>query len=188
MRGFKSAQKRLSHRSSLFFSRTLDDTYRLSVKNKILQVTLLLIIFLSTIAVAGTNSRGGFAGLAVLLFALFMISKRKYLLSILVAIGMTAFIVLVPTTYFDRVQTITESSQDSSFMGRVVAWKQSTLIAISNPLTGGGFDAVKDPAIWLKYSEIFNKLDFIDSPHPLDYSKPKVAHSIYFNLQIWISP
>ena len=76
----------------------------------------------------------------------------------------------------DTIKTVEE---DTSFMGRVIAWKQSTLIALDNPLFGGGFYAVQDLSVWLKYAREFNKLDFIPTPEP-NIRVAFAAHSIYF--------
>jgi probable O-glycosylation ligase (exosortase A-associated) len=75
--------------------------------------------------------------------------------------------------------TIKTADQDNSFMGRVIAWKQSTLLALDNPIFGGGFHAIQDIAIWHKYAQGFRKLDFIptDDPNPVHAF---AAHSIYF--------
>jgi probable O-glycosylation ligase (exosortase A-associated) len=75
--------------------------------------------------------------------------------------------------------TISNAGQDSSFMGRVVAWKISTLIAIDNPVTGGGIKALEDFPIWLKYAHQIDRLHMIQTPPP-DLSRAHAAHSIYF--------
>jgi probable O-glycosylation ligase (exosortase A-associated) len=65
-------------------------------------------------------------------------------------------------------------------MGRVVAWKISTLIALDHPLTGGGFDAVAQPKIWYHYLEHLPEVNFISTPDIPPF--PLVAHSIYFEV------
>ena len=132
--------------------------------------------------VIGTFSRGGLLGLLAIAVWAFIHSSRKirYLaFAIPVALTLIAF---APERWTNRMDTISTADQDESFMGRVIAWKQSTLIAFDNPILGGGFGAVQDFTIWTRYRLTkFHDLDFIptDEPDPL---APHAAHSIYFQV------
>ena len=66
-------------------------------------------------------------------------------------------------------------------MGRVIAWKQSTLIAMDHPVFGGGFHAVQNFEVWTHYARSFDKLNIIPTPPPDPYG-PHAAHSIYFQV------
>src|SRR5947208_10492047 len=77
--------------------------------------------------------------------------------------------------------TIMTADQDESFMGRVIAWKQSTLIALDHPWFGGGFFAVQDPVLWTQYRRVFHRLDFIPTSEPAEQAV-YAAHSIYFQV------
>ncbi len=132
--------------------------------------------------VVGTFSRGGLIGLLAIAIWAFIHSTRKgrYLaFAIPVAIMLVSF---APDRWTNRMDTISTANQDESFMGRVIAWKQSTLIAFDNPILGGGFHAVQDFTVWTHYRLTrFHELDFIrtDEPDPL---APHAAHSIYFQV------
>jgi len=95
------------------------------------------------------------------------------------------FILLTaPESWFDRISSIhssvAETGENASFIGRVVAWKISTLLALDYPLTGGGFDAVAQPKIWYHYLEHLPEMNFISTPVIPPF--PLVAHSIYFEV------
>ncbi len=131
--------------------------------------------------VVGTFSRGGLIGLIAVGGWAFLNSRRKvrYLaLAIPLVIMLVSF---APARWFDRMDTIETADQDASFMGRVIAWKQSTLIALDHPVLGGGFHAVQDYSVWKLYSYKFEDLNFIPTNKPDPY-RAHAAHSIYFQV------
>lgn len=147
----------------------------------VLKLLLLSNAALLVVAIVGTFSRGGLIGLSAVAAWAFFNSRRKlrYLaLVIPVAIAILAF---TPDRWVDRMSSIRSAEESGSFMGRVVAWKQSTLIAMDHPFLGGGFHAVQDPNTWKIYSLDFHKLDFIPTEPP-DPELARAAHSIYFQL------
>src|SRR3546814_18270546 len=83
-----------------------------------------------------------------------------------------------PENWFNRMSTIQQADKDGSFMGRVVAWKISTLLALDHPILGGGITAIQNEAMWSHYAARFGQLRFIPTPEPDD--KPHAAHSVYF--------
>ncbi|MFT3960017.1 putative O-glycosylation ligase, exosortase A system-associated [Propionivibrio sp.] len=129
--------------------------------------------------VIGTSSRGGLIGLVAVGFLAFIRSPKKIRNAIIAVPLIIAAVSFAPQRWADRMDTIKSVEEDTSFMGRVIAWKQSTLIALDNPLFGGGFYAVQDLAVWLKYAREFRKLDFIPTPDP-NIRVAFAAHSIYF--------
>lgn len=129
--------------------------------------------------VMGTSSRGGLIGLVAVGILAFIRSPKKIRNAIIATPLIIAAISFAPQRWSDRMDTIKTVEEDTSFMGRVIAWKQSTLIALDNPLFGGGFYAVQDLSVWLKYAREFNKLDFIPTPEP-NIRVAFAAHSIYF--------
>ncbi len=148
-------------------------------KVKFLRWTLSSLVFLMILCVIGTYSRGGLLGLIVIGIYFFNTSERK--IGALFIIGFILLILssFVTQQWVNRMDTIVNADQDSSFMGRVVAWKMSTLIAIDNPITGGGIKALEDFPIWLKYAHQIDRLDMIQTPPP-DLVRARAAHSIYF--------
>jgi putative inorganic carbon (HCO3(-)) transporter len=132
-------------------------------------------------AIMGTFSRGGLIGIAgVGVYALFKSGKRvRYALAIIPLLASAAL--FAPDRWSNRMDTIATASQDDSFMGRVIAWKQSTLIAMDHPVFGGGFHAVQNFEVWTHYARSFDKLNVIPTPPPDPYG-PHAAHSIYFQV------
>jgi probable O-glycosylation ligase (exosortase A-associated) len=129
-------------------------------------------------AIVGTFSRGALVGLVGLV--LFMLAGSRRKLAGFVVVIMVGLVVLAvaPDTWYHRMDSITDANQDSSFMGRVVAWKISTMIALARPLTGGGFHAVQHLFAWDYYGHDMQILNFIPTPEPDVF--PHAAHSIYF--------
>ena len=145
-----------------------------------LRLGALVGIILSAVCVVATASRGGLVGLLILVLASLATTRHKvrYLAAALVA-GVV-LIQMAPESWTQRMDTIQSADQDSSFMGRVVAWKLSTLIALDHPLLGGGLHAVQSQTVWSAYVPSLGKLSFIPTDDP-DIN-PHAAHSIYFEV------
>ena len=133
-------------------------------------------------SIMGTSSRGGLIGIAALGgYALLRTRKKlKYLLAIIPLVA--AAVAFAPASWTSRMDTIAGADEDSSFMLRVIAWKQSAMIALDHPILGGGFHAVQDRKVWADYAFKFDSaLRFIQTP-PINPSVPRAAHSIYFQV------
>jgi O-antigen ligase len=88
--------------------------------------------------VAGTASRGGAIGLgASLLFYWLAMSRRKALGAIAMAAIACGALVLAPTHFVERIQTISHYREDNSAQGRLQAWKASIRMAVDHPLGVG---------------------------------------------------
>jgi probable O-glycosylation ligase (exosortase A-associated) len=147
---------------------------------KLLRFGWLGTIVLTLFSVIGTFSRGGFVGMLVMALSFIGTSKRKVLnFALLIVLGIV-LAQFAPSSYSDRMHSIDDASSDDSFMGRVLAWKISTLIALDRPLFGGGFHAVQIPSVWAGYGSRFATLSFIPTPDAGEI--PHAAHSIYFEV------
>ena len=137
-------------------------------------------IILFAICVIATASRGGLVGLLIL--ALAGIAKTRHKVRYMAALLIAGLVLVktVPDSWTQRMDTIQDADQDSSFMGRVVVWKLSTLIALDHPLLGGGMHAVQSQNVWDAYVPSFGKLSFIPTEEP--DVRPHAAHSIYFEI------
>ena len=147
--------------------------------HKILKVGVLAVILFMILGIFSTFSRGAFLGLAVFAITFWKSSDKKILWLIALIVIVFSLNNLMPETWLSRMDTVESADQDSSFMGRVVAWKIATLIAIDN-FWGGGFKAVENLLVWQYYGEQFYKLDFIVSPDAFPFFK--ATHSIYFQV------
>ena len=147
---------------------------------RLVRIGLLTAMGLCLVTVVATYSRGGFVGLLVL--GAFMVKNSRNRVSTLVLVALAGGLIwgLAPESWFTRLNSINEAGTDSSFLGRVNAWKVSTLIALDHPLLGGGPHAVQRFAVWFSYVPRISELDFIPTPPPDDY--PRAAHSSYFEV------
>ena len=136
-------------------------------------------ILMNLIGVIATGSRGAFIGMIAVTLGMIQQSKRKGLMIFTVVIVGVLLASVAPKRLYERVDTIQTATQDDSFMGRVMSWKMNTILALDRPLTGGGFSAMEDPAIFQKYLSRFGSLSFIPTDIPII---PRAAHSIYFEV------
>lgn len=133
------------------------------------RMALLGAIVLTIMAVIGTYSRGALFALAVTGVAFAVKSRSGFIPLILGGLVMISLPSLVPASWFNRMSTIQSYDQDSSFEGRVAAWKTSVNIAKARP-TGGGFSSVN--------------LDWVAQAYhtPGSLERSRAAHSIYFEV------
>ncbi|MGE0182196.1 MAG: putative O-glycosylation ligase, exosortase A system-associated [Parvularculaceae bacterium] len=130
---------------------------------------LALLFFAALVSIIGTQSRGAFISLIV--FAGFFWMRSHHKLKIIAAAAFAGFAALafMPAAWTERMATITEASEDSSFMGRVDAWVINTKFALENPFTGAG---LRNPY----QTDLAMKVDPERAP------RAKAAHSIYFEM------
>ncbi len=148
-------------------------------RHKIVRLGLGSFIFLNVMYIIGSDSRGGFVGLLVLGAYFFWKSQRKGVVLFLIALFGIAILQLADQDWVERMQTIETAGEDGSFMSRVIVWKLSTILAINNPIFGGGFNAVAYYPTWVMLTTQFDMLSFISSSPPTTLY---VAHSIYFQV------
>lgn len=134
-----------------------------------LRYALLMLFCLSVFEILGTQSRGGFIALGVFGLIYWFYSKRK----LLIALGFIAIagpaLLFMPSTWFERMATISEATEDASFMGRVDAWIINWKLAKANPVTGAG----------LRNSYEYDIAATVD---PERSTRARAAHSIYFEV------
>lgn len=149
-------------------------------ESKLVRLGFLGAFAVVALAIMGGGSRGGFVALAVVGAWLIMTSRHRFRTLLFVCVLGFAFYYFGAELWADRLSTIQDANEDASFMGRVIAWKVSSAIALSHPVFGAGFHAVQVNAIWdiFKYSP--GLLGFLDLPVPT--FSAKAAHSIYFEV------
>ncbi len=147
---------------------------------RFIRIGLLVALGLSVVTVVMTFSRGGFIGMIMLAFFMVKNSRNKLTSILLVLAAGVLVYTLAPSAWFERLNTIKDADNDGSFMGRVVAWKMSLLIALDHPFFGGGPHAVQNLLVWNTYKPLLPTVDFVATP-PADVS-PHAAHSVYFEI------
>jgi putative inorganic carbon (HCO3(-)) transporter len=123
-------------------------------------------IFLSAVAVLGSQSRGAFVAIGAMLLFMWLKSRRKVLLGLALVIVVPALIGFMPDTWRSRMETI-PTYEDQSAQGRLNTWAMAINLANDRPLVGGGFEPYT--------LRVFGKY----APDPLDVHS---AHSIYFQM------
>lgn len=132
-------------------------------------------MLLTVVAVLGTNSRGGMVALAIVGLWFFISSRHKFRALVVVALVSTIVFSVAPASWFERMNSIKDAGEDSSFMGRVAAWKISSAIALENPLTGGGFHSLQVQSVWEKFKYSQGLLGFVTTPNRICGPKPPTA-------------
>jgi probable O-glycosylation ligase (exosortase A-associated) len=152
-------------------------------RSALIRVGLIGSILLLVISIIGTQSRGGTVALAVVGIYLFSKSKRKVLLLVTSLVLGSLFIGLIPSEWFTRMDTMHDVGDDMSFMGRVIAWKLSFILATQHPFVGGGFKSIEYWPVWSVLSQSFNTFSFFPTGSSFpDSNSPHAAHSIYFQV------
>jgi putative inorganic carbon (hco3(-)) transporter len=137
---------------------------RIHTPHRLLKFGLTFAMGMTIISVLGSYSRGGLIALAAMMLFLWLRSRTKLLtITLAIMVGAMAF-VFMPQKYMDRISTISEASEDSSFQGRLDAWTVAWHVALEHPL-GAGFEGPQQPQVWERY---------------LPAAKPRASHSIYF--------
>jgi probable O-glycosylation ligase (exosortase A-associated) len=113
-----------------------------------------------------TFSRMGF--LLMLLAGLMLLRLARHTSQILkiVAPVVLVFLVVLPATYVERMQSIGDYEEDRSAMGRIEAWDAGLEMWRDNPLTGVGLKCFELPEVYLRYAT----------------GIPHVAHNAYIQL------
>ena len=152
-------------------------------RSRILRLGLIGTMAMLVVAVIGTQSRGGFLALLALGAYLFIKSDRKVLLgalAVVLAIGLSQ---LVSSEWTSRIDTINSAGEDASFMGRVVAWKLSFILASQNPFFGGGFKSLEYFPVWTELSRDFLSYSWFYTGDLMPETKfGRAAHSVYFQV------
>jgi probable O-glycosylation ligase (exosortase A-associated) len=137
-------------------------------ENKKLKIILNSMFILSIISVIFTYRRGGFLGLAVVIFILLLRSNKKIVTASIFSLALVVVPYFIPEKWFARMETIKTYHEDRSAIGRINAWKTALNVAEDRPLVGAGFDGLTGDTI-----DIY-------SPDPAVTAAD--VHSIYFEV------
>jgi probable O-glycosylation ligase (exosortase A-associated) len=139
---------------------------QLSATRKLLKQGMTAAMALTFAAILGTQSRGALVGLAGMAFYLILKSRNKAALLLLMTLSLPALFMLMPESWYSRMETIQTYQEDGSAQGRINAWHTAWNLALARPIVGGGFDVFNTRWVWTTYA-----------PNPSDAHD---AHSIYF--------
>lgn len=136
-----------------------------------------LFMFLALLVPVGTQARTGLVALAAFLGVLFLITSFKNRVKI-VAIFCCAVITilpLIPDSWFDRMNTLSNVDEEKSAIGRLVVWRWTIDYAAERPWFGGGFYAYLANA-----GQLDRYADFGEAS--IRNRSGKAFHSIYFEV------
>jgi len=141
---------------------------QMQAPNKWIWLGLAGAIPLWLLAILGSQSRGAFVAMACML--IFLVLKSRYRLYsglALIFAGLMAF-AFMPQSWQERMESIQNYQQDTSFQGRVDMWRFAVDVANDSPIIGGGFNVFYDDA----YRQYYLPPDTMG----------RAVHSIYFEV------
>lgn len=125
---------------------------QLQASKKYLRIGLGLAMFLTGVAVLGTYSRGGLIALAAVSTILFLKSRRRLgVILVVVVLGVAAYH-FMPAQWIARMDTLHHAEQTDSAQTRIQSWEFATNVALHRPLRGGGFNVYENAAVWARYA------------------------------------
>jgi probable O-glycosylation ligase (exosortase A-associated) len=152
-------------------------------RSRLVSFALLGTMCLLIAAIVGTQSRGGFIALSGLAAYMLYKSDRKILLGLLFFVIGLGLSYLVSDEWTSRMNTIEAVDSDASFMGRVVAWKLSFIMAVQHPMLGGGFKSLEYFPVWAELSRDFFSYEWFYTGDALPNPEiARAAHSVYFQV------
>lgn len=139
----------------------------LQEKNIWLRRAHLATMLLCLVSAVGSQSRGAFLAILAMSFFLWLKSRNKALVGILVVGALPIVFLMMPESWYSRMSTIQTYDADASAMGRINAWHMAWNLALDRFPIGGGF-TVANPLTFALYAP--------------DASEVLTAHSIYFQI------
>lgn len=131
--------------------------------------------------IIGSEARTGLVALAALVFLVWLRTNRKIVTAcVFLLIGLIS-LPFVPSSFLERMATITDYRSDQSASIRVGVWKWTLQYVSNNPL-GGGFDVYKLNNLTL---EVLNQTDTAsgtDTQVQIVQESARAFHSSYFEV------
>ncbi|MBF0371306.1 MAG: putative O-glycosylation ligase, exosortase A system-associated [Magnetococcales bacterium] len=115
---------------------------QLHTPNKLIRLVLIVTMALSSAAILGSYSRGGFLGAGVLAVAFWLKNRHKWLLGLVMIIGIGLLLNFMPPKWQERMEDIFKEEEildDLSVSGRFIAWNFALEVVKDRPLIGTGF-------------------------------------------------
>jgi probable O-glycosylation ligase (exosortase A-associated) len=138
-----------------------------TVSSKWIKLGMYGAMALSGMAVLGSQSRGAFLAILAMLPFLWIKSRGKFVLGVILVALVPLGIGFMPESWMERMRSIETYELDGSSMGRLNTWNVLFDLANDRPLVGGGFEPYT-PRTFAMYGRT-----------PEDVHS---AHSIYFQM------
>ena len=130
---------------------------------KMVRVAIVVAGLLMCIAILGSQSRGAFVAIAAMAGFLWLKSRSKVALGVMVVALSPLLLMFMPDTWHERMSTIRTYDVDTSAQGRFHSCSTATNVANDN-ITGGGFHIVGSEEIQQRYAP---NRDFRLAPHSI---------------------
>lgn len=135
-------------------------------QHRLARVALLALMILTALAAIGSQSRGALLALSLTGTAFWLKGKNKISTGFLIAATASILAIIMPESWYHRMNTIGTYEQDESAMGRINAWWVAWRMA-KDRFFGGGFESFQE-ATFARYA-----------PDP---EAVHDVHSIYFEM------
>lgn len=106
-----------------------------------LKKILAVFAFSCLMVLVGTQARTGLVALFMLVLMAIYYSKSKVKMVLSAALVPLLILPFLPSAWFERMSTISDTKQESSAHGRVVVWRWTIDYVSDRPFMGGGFQA-----------------------------------------------
>jgi putative inorganic carbon (HCO3(-)) transporter len=120
-----------------------------------------------------TYSRGALLAISAMGGMLWLRSRQKLMLAMLIAFAGVGVWTFAPDRWFDRMETIKSYEKDGSAESRLYLWRLAWAMALKHPVTGGGFH-------W-SYEPMVANQELMNSGLPR-LTIPRAPHSIWFQM------
>lgn len=127
---------------------------------------LMAAMVLTAIAAIGSQSRGALVALSLTGAIFWLKGRNKLMTGLIMVLGMVAIASIMPSSWSERMGTISTYDQDASALGRLNAWATGWNVA-TDRFFGGGFEMFQD-SVFVRYAP--------DPAFVVD------VHSIYFQM------
>ncbi len=139
------------------------------------------LIFASLLIPVGTEARTGLICIAVLGLLLLRFVKRRFIyLALIGVLGLIA-VPFLPSSFSNRMDTITEYKADSSASTRIAVWKWTYEYVKLHPM-GGGFDAFRGNSVRYEAVKQEGTGPSVENKATLVVDKARAYHSAYFEM------
>ncbi len=135
-----------------------------------LRFGLVAAMLLTGVAILGTQSRGALVGGIAMAAMLWVKSRNRLPLFLMMMVVIPPLLAFMPDSWYNKMRTIETYEEDTSAMGRIVAWEFATKLALKRPI-GGGFGCFT-PESYASYAPEIAAVN----------DKYQDAHSIYFQV------
>ena len=102
------------------------------------RLVLLLGIFISSLSVLFSFSRGAFVGFSTMVLYMWAKDSKKVRAGLIIAGVVGLFFAIMPSSYWERIESVKGYATEGSSQGRLDAWKGGLQMMIDSPLFGCG--------------------------------------------------